>query len=208
MKWQKLGMIFSAEAHGLLYSKSPQAVVFDDFVRVYFSTCRTDGNKLISYVKYADFSKDFSSMLRLSQHTVLDDGKLGCYDEHGVFPISPVQTDNRFLAYLSGWTRRVSVSLDTGIGLAESFDNGHTFIRLGDGPVVTSSLDEPFLVIDGFVRKYDNLFHMWYIYGTNWRIQNESIEPERTYIIGHAVSDDGVDWTKEGRRIIPEKFDG
>ena len=208
MNWQKLGMIFSTEEHGLLYAKSPQAVVFDDFVRIYFSTCRTDGQKLVSYVKFADYTKDFSAMLHLSQHTVLEDGKLGCFDEHGVFPISPVQVDNRLLAYLSGWTRRVSVSLDTGIGLAESFDNGNTFIRLGDGPVVTSSLDEPFLVIDGFVRKYGHLFHMWYIYGTNWQFQKESVEPDRTYIIGHAVSDDGVNWKKEGKRIIPEKFEG
>jgi len=207
MKWQKLGMIFSAEKQGLLYAKSPQAVVFDDFVRIYFSTCQADGNKLISFVKYADYTRDFSSMLSISQHTVLEDGKLGCYDEHGVFPFSPLQTDGRLLAYISGWTRRVSVSCDSGIGIAESFDNGNTFVRLGDGPVLSSSLHEPFLVIDGFVRKFDNQFHIWYIYGTDWRIQKDGIEPERTYKITHAVSEDGINWRKEGRQIITNKFE-
>ena len=207
MKWQKLGMIFSTEKHGLFYSKSPQAVVFNDFVRIYFSTCRTDGNKLISYVKYADYTKDFSTILTLSRNTVLEDGKLGCYDEHGVFPFSPLQINDRLLAYISGWTRRVSVSCDSGIGIAESFDNGNTFIRLGDGPVLSSSLHEPFLVIDGFVRKFKNLFHMWYIYGTDWHIRREDTEPERTYKIAHAVSEDGIDWKKEGRQIIPDKFE-
>jgi len=203
MEWQKSGMIFSTEE----YSKSPQTVVFDDFVRIYFSACRIDGSKLVSYVKYADFSKDFSAILSLSQNTVLGDGKLGCYDEHGVFPFSPLQTDGRLLAYISGWTRRVSVSCDSGIGIAESFDNGNTFVRLGDGPVLSSSLHEPFLVIDGFVKKYDNQFHMWYIFGTDWRMGTEGAEPDRTYKIGHAVSEDGINWNKEGRQIISDKFE-
>ena len=203
MKWQKTGMIFSAED----FARSPQAAVFDDYVRIYFSAARKEGNKMYSYVRYADYSKDFSAMLRVSQHTVLERGKTGCYDEHGVFPLSPLQTDGRLLGYLSGWTRRVSVSVDTGIGVAESFDNGDTFVRLGDGPVLSSSLHEPFLVLDGFVRKYDNQFHMWYIYGTDWHTVKEGAEPDRTYIIGHAVSDDGVNWKKEGRRIIPGKFE-
>lgn len=207
MKWQKLGMIFSAKEHGLVFSKSPQAVVFDDFVRIYFSTCRPDGGKIISYIKYADYAKDFSAMLRLSQHTVLDIGKLGCYDEHGIFPFSPVQTDDRLLSYISGWSRRVSVSCETGIGIVESFDNGDTFVRLGDGPILSSSLHEPYLVVDAFVRKYDNQYHMWYIYGTDWHMKHEDSEPDRVYKIACAVSADGLNWKKEGRQIIPDKFD-
>ena len=203
MKWQKSGKIFSTEE----FARSPQAVVFDDFIRIYFSATRKDGNKMYSYVKYVDYSKDFSTMLRVSQHTVLERGKLGCYDEHGVFPLNPLQTDGRLLGYISGWTRRVSVSVDTGIGIAESLDNGNTFVRLGDGPVLSTSLHEPFLVLDGFVKKYENQFHMWYIYGTDWRFGKEGAEPDRTYKIGHAVSDDGINWKKEGRQIITDKFE-
>jgi len=203
MEWQKLGQIFSTEE----FARSPQAVVFDDFVRVYFSAARKDGNKMYSFVQYADCAKDFSTMLHISKHTVLEDGKLGCYDEHGIFPFSPLQTDDRLLGYISGWSRRVSVSIETGIGIAESFDNGNTFVRLGDGPFLSSSLHEPFLVMDGFVRKYDNQFHIWYIYGTEWRFAKEGKEPDRTYKIGHAVSVDGINWKKEGRQIIADKFD-
>jgi hypothetical protein len=207
MKWQDFGQIFYAEKYGFDYAKSPQAVVFDDYVRIYFSTCRTDGNKLVSYIKFADYTHDFSSMLRLSQHTVIEDGKLGCYDEHGIYPFSPTQTDNRLLAYISGWSRRVSVSCEVGIGIAESFDNGETFVRLGDGPILSSSLHEPFLVVDGFVRKYENQFHMWYIYGTGWSAKYAGAEPDRTYKIAHAVSNDGINWKREGRQIIPDKFE-
>lgn len=205
MIWKKLGMIFSAEQYDLIYAKSPQAIVFDDYIRVYFSTCREDGKKLHSFVKYIDYSKDFSTILNISKDTVLTDGKLGCYDEHGVFPFSPLKYNNRLLGYISGWTRRVSVSCDSGIGLAESFDNGNTFTRLGDGPVLSTSLEEPFLVIDGFAKYYDEIFHMWYIYGINWQTKEQENEPDRTYRIAHATSQDGINWRKEGRLIIEPK---
>ncbi len=114
MRWKKYGQIFVPQEHGMEYAKSPQAVVFEDFVRVYFSACKKDGEKLISYVCFADFSKDFQTILRTKKQ-VLEDGKIGCFDEHGIFPFSPVRVDGKIWAYTSGWSRRVSVSVDTGI---------------------------------------------------------------------------------------------
>ena len=47
MKWRKLGKIFDPTQHGLpngcvQFAQSPQALVFDDFVRIYFSTRAVD----------------------------------------------------------------------------------------------------------------------------------------------------------------------
>lgn len=186
-----------------MYAKSPQAVVFEEFVRIYFSACRQDGEKLVSYVCFADFSKDFSRVLRVSRQ-VLADGKLGSFDEHGIFPFSPVRLDGKIWAYTSGWSRRISVSVDTGIGLAVSEDGGESFHRVGEGPVLTSSLAEPFLVVDGFVRQYQGRFHMWYIYGREWKKYAQNAQPERIYKIGHAVSADGIQWQKEGIALLPD----
>ncbi len=80
-----------------------------------------------------------------------------------------------------------------------------TFHKLGDGPILTSSLHEPFLVCDPFVQHFRNLFHMWYIYGTRWVRFVDQGEPDRTYVIGHAVSEDGIHWRKEGRAIIEQR---
>lgn len=205
MSWKKRGMIFNAEQHGLYYAKSPQAVAFEDYARVYFSTCERDGEKLISQVSYADFNYDFQKCLKVSDHYVINRGNLGCYDEHGIFPFSPVNTGAEIYAYLSGWTRRISVSADAGIGLAVSTDGGEHFQRLGDGPVLTASLHEPLLVADGFVRKIREEYHMWYIYGSRWITGGqEQTEPQRVYKIAHAVSEDGIVWVKEGRSIIPD----
>ncbi|AIQ71705.1 hypothetical protein [Paenibacillus graminis] len=210
MKWHRVGpkdgLIFDPQEYGLNFAKSPQAVVYDTYLRVYFSFCKIDERqKYISEVAFIDIDKTFSKILNLST-SVLANGELGCFDEHGVFPFSPFKYEGKIYGYTSGWSRRVSVSTDTGIGLTISNDGGKTFKRVGNGPVLTSSLEEPFLVIDGFVRYFNGLFHMWYIYGTQWIQFPGQNEPDRVYKIGHAVSNNGLDWEREGRQIISEKI--
>lgn len=206
MNWKRYGLIFSPQKYGIEYAKSPQVILFEKFVRVYFSACKKDKNsKLISYVCFADFTKDFQEVLDFTKQ-ILPEGELGCFDEHGIFPFSPLRNGDEIWAYTSGWTRRVSVSVDTGIGLVVSKDGeGRSFERIGTGPVFASSLTEPFLVTDGYVRKFQNQFHMWYIFGQDWKTYKQGQEPERIYKIGHAVSKDGIDWMRDGIYIIPEK---
>lgn len=97
--------------------------------------------------------------------------------------------------------------MDTAIGLAFSRDDGLTFQRIGDGPVLAASLHEPCLVGDGFVKVIGGAFHMWYIYGAGWKKCDSHALPERIYKIGHAVSRDGVEWIKEeARQIISNRL--
>jgi predicted GH43/DUF377 family glycosyl hydrolase len=213
MRWVRLGRIFDPTLHKLPngcgeYAQSPQALVFDDFVRIYFSTRAVDTNgKFLSHVAFVDMRKDLRTMLRVSGHTVIPLGGLGCFDEHGIFPMNVLRVGDVVYGYTCGWNRRVSVSVDTAIGLAISRDHGLTFQRIGDGPILAPSLKEPYLVGDGFVRQIDGGFHMWYIFGTNWSRYASDAGPDRTYKIGHAVSDDGIQWRKEeGRRIIADRL--
>jgi len=213
MKWKKLGKIFDPLEHKLFddyvgYAQSPQVLIFNDFIRIYFSTRKQSENgKFISHIQYVDMNKQFTKVLNTSRHEVISVGELGCYDEHGIFPINILDYDKKIYAYLSGWSRRISVSVETGIGLAMSCDSGETFQRVGNGPVLSASLNEPYLVVDGFVKNYNNLFHMWYIYGTEWTQKDINEEPERTYKIGHATSKDGINWNKDLKQIISENID-
>ena len=150
--------------------------------------------------------KSFGEILQVSAEPVIELGKLGCFDEHGIFPMNVLRHNGSIYAYTCGWQRRVSVSVDTGIGFATSDDDGMTFKKLGDGPILTSSLHEPFLVGDPFVKHYDGRFHMWYIFGTHWKQFAGHSFPDRVYKIGHAVSDDGISWRRDGRQIVDEKF--
>lgn len=214
MKWKKLGKIFDPKNFDLPkgcseYAQSPQALVFEDFVRIYFSTRLRDQSKgkFLSHIAYVDMSKDFSNVLDISKNNPIELGELGCFDEHGIFPINILRHENVVLAYTSGWSRRVSVSVDTAIGLAISHDNGVSFKRVGNGPVLASSPREPYLIVDGFVKHYGNQFHMWYIFGTSWKQYLADQAPDRIYKIGHAISNDGVQWTKEdGHQIISDRI--
>ncbi len=213
MKWEKLGQIFEFEKSPLKDNfvsqvQSPQAVVFENFVRIYFCTRKKDASgKFLSHVQFVDYDKKFEKILNYSNHEVIPLGNLGCFDEHGIFPISPIKINDKIYAYTSGWSRRISVDVDSGIGLAISEDNGKTFKKLGEGPILTTSLYEPFLVCDGLVRKFEDKFYMFYIFGQKWSEETEGKIPERVYKIAYATSDDGINWRKMNRCIIEDKID-
>lgn len=210
MKWEKIGIVFTPQDYNLPnnckdFAQSPQVLPLEDFNRVFFSTREVDNNgKFLSHIAYVDFSKDFSKILGVADKEVIELGDLGTYDEHGIFPLNVLDDGERVLGFIGGWSRRISVSVETSIGLAISYDKGITFKRYGKGPVLTSSFDEPFLVGDPFVQKYKGLFHMWYIYGIRWIESKVETEPQRVYKIGHAFSHDAINWTKTNRQLIPD----
>lgn len=214
MKWKKLGKIFDPTQHKLpndclQFAQSPQALVFEHFVRIYFSTRSVDksNGKYLSHIAFVDMQKNFREVIRVSDKTVIPLGELGTFDEHGIFPMSIMRHGDAVYGYTCGWNRRVSVSVDTAIGLAISRDDGLTYQRIGAGPVLAASLHEPCLVGDGFVKVIGGIFHMWYIFGTGWKRFSSDAPPDRTYKIGHAISNDGINWVKEeSRQIIADRL--
>lgn len=214
MKWKKLGKVFDPTFVKLpsgceQFAQAPQALVFDDFVRVYFSTRTVDiGNgKYLSHIAFVDMDKSLHDVIRVSENTVIPLGGLGCFDEHGIFPMNVMRHGDAIYGYTCGWSRRISVSVETAIGLAISRDDGLSFQRVGNGPVLAASLHEPCLVGDGFVKVIGDTFHMWYIFGIGWRRYASDVPPDRIYKIGHAVSKNGIAWVKEeGRQIIVDRL--
>lgn len=212
MKFIKLGKIFDPTDHVLPnncmeYAQSPQVVVFDNFVRIFFSARERDHlGKFISHVLYVDFDTKFEKVLDVSRSAVISLGDLGCFDEHGIFPLSPLKEQGRILGFTTGWNRKVSTSADSGIGLAVSLDGGETFEKYGNGPIMTANLQEPFLVGDAFVRQYFGVYHMWYIYGLRWITSDSEPIPQRVYKIGHATSLNAVDWNRTGTPLIPDRL--
>ncbi len=210
MKWEKLGKIFDptvAENVPGIFAQSPQVLVFDEFVRIYFSTRVTDpkNGKYLSHVAYIEMDKSFRKILKRSDQPVIALGVPGSFDEHGIFPINLVRNGNEVWAYTCGWSRRVSVSVETGIGLAISTNEGVSFEKAGPGPVLTASMQEPFLVGDAFVYRESEGWHMWYIFGTKW-IDSREEETARVYKIGYAYSTNGIEWIKAGRQILTDKL--
>jgi hypothetical protein len=214
MRIEKMGKVFDPHDHALTdgcvsYAQSPQVLMRDDGVRVYFSTRSVDaeGGKFRSRIAFVDMTADLKTVTGISGQTVIPLGDLGAFDEHGIFPMNVIRVGSEVWGYTCGWNRRVSVSVDTAIGRVVSKDGGTTFQRLGKGPVLGPGLNEPFLVGDGFVLRDSHAFHMWYIFGTRWIRESAAAPPDRVYKIGHATSVDGIDWIKQdGVPIIPDRL--
>jgi len=207
-RWQKLGLVFNARAYPdrpwlREFAQAPASLILNDAVRIYFS-CRppADANgQYVSRSAWVDLDRgDLTRILRVADEPILSLGDPGCFDEFGTYPVSVIPVGDRLRAYFAGWTRCVSVPFNVAIGVAESSDGGATFTRLGPGPVIPYSLDEPFVMSGPKIRFFNGLYHLFYIAGSKWKMV--AGRPEPVYRIRMASSVDGLTWVKHGRNLI------
>ena len=207
-KWEKLGKVFTPQnvpdrSWLQEFAQAPATLVFDDFVRVYFS-CRPCADKFGQYVSYSAYvdldRRNLFNVRQVSEHPILSLGGLGEFDEFGTYPVSVIRNGPEVRAYYAGWTRCESVPFNVAIGLAISGDDGETFSKLGTGPVLSYSPDEPFVLSGPKVRRFNNTWYLWYIAGRKWKMVDGRAEP--VYKIRHATSINGIDWEKGNRDLI------
>ncbi len=212
-RWQKLGRVFNpGEITGRpwlqTFAQAPATLLFDTFVRVYFS-CRPAPDaqgQFVSYSAFADFDRrDPTRLLAVSQQPILPLGGLGTFDEFGTYPVSVIRDGDRVRAWYAGWTRCVSVPFNVSIGSAVSHDGGCTFEREGTGPVLGHSLDEPFVVSGPKIRRFDGRWYLFYIAGRRWIM--DAGRPEPVYRIRLATSEDGEHWTRLNRDLIESRIE-
>jgi hypothetical protein len=212
-KWEKLGRVFNPrEIQGRSwlheFAQAPCTLLFDDFVRVYFS-CRPapDANgQYRSYSAFVDIERTNPfAVLRLGAEPILPLGNLGEFDEFGIYPVSVLRDGDRVLAYYGGWTRCESVPFNVAIGAAQSRDGGETFRKLGRGPILSYSADEPFVLSGPKIRRFGDRWYLFYIAGRKWTLVDG--RPEPVYKIRMAWSSDGIAWTKVGRDLIENRLE-
>lgn len=211
--WKKLGKAFSPqEIEGRPWLKefaqAPSTLVFDDFVRVYFS-CRppadADG-RYVSYSAYVDLERgDLFKIRHVAERPILKLGGVGEFDEFGTYPVSVFRDGDQIRAYYAGWTRCESVPFNVAIGCALSSDGGKTFAKLGTGPVLGYSPDEPFVLSGPKIRRYGNRWHLFYIAGRKWKLVDGRAEP--VYKIRMATSEDGIHWQKLNKDLIESRVE-
>jgi len=210
--WQKLGRIFDPvefKNTGWMseFAQAPSSLIFDDFVRVYFS-CRPRPDKNGQYTSrsaYVDLDRrNLLKILKVSSEPVLELGELGTFDEFWTYPMSVLREGDDIHAYYGGWTRCESVPFNVAIGYAVSKDGGETFKRIGKGPILSYSPDEPLILSGPKIRKFGNTWRLWYIAGRKWKIVDG--KPEPIYKIRMASSMDGISWTKLNKDIISDRL--
>lgn len=214
-RWNKLGQVFDPSQHRSTdrpwldeYAQAPATLIFEDFVRVYFS-CRPplgEDGQFVSYTAYVDLDrKNLFNIVNLAYKPILTLGKKGCFDEFGTYPASVIRVGDELRCYYAGWTRCVSVPFNVGIGIAKSTDDGKTFERSGDGPILPYTVEEPYTISGPKIRKFNDKYYLFYVAGNAWmKIDGRS---EISHRIRVAVSDDGLNWTRQNKDIIPNFWD-
>ncbi len=211
--WKKLGKVFDPrEVKGKSwineFAQAPAVLIFDKFIRVYFS-CRSlpdENGQYVSYSAFVDLNRNnLFEILNIAKEPILELGQRGTFDEFGTYPVSVIRNGEDVVAYYGGWTRCESVPFNVAIGMAISKDNGETFKKPGNGPVLSYSIHEPFVLSGPKIRRYNDRWYLFYIAGSKW-ISNNG-KPEPVYKIRMATSDDGINWVKSDKDLIENKIE-
>ena len=189
--------------------QSPAVVPFGNFYRMYFCSRKlidsTDGN-FVSKLYSIDLEKDSFRILSNSRQEIASTGDCGTFDEFGMTPVSAISLKNQTHLYYAGWSRAISVPYTAAIGvLIEDLQDPPKFKRLFKGPVISFDENDSFLMGSPRVKEYKGKLFMFYVGGTRW--DDSSGNPEPTYKIRMAISDDGYNWKKIGQNLISDSID-
>lgn len=210
-EWEKRGVVFNPTRNierpswRWNYAQGVNTLELNDRIRTYFC-CREKPDELgrtVSRVSYVDLDKENPMhIIKVADHPCFNVGALGTFDEFGTYPFSVIRSNNIIYGYYGGVTRCESVPFNVAIGCVLSKDGGNTFQRLGPGPILGYSPDEPFVVCSPKVRIFNGKWYMFYSAGREW-VKGEN-RPEIYYKLRLATSNDGINWTRENRDIISD----
>jgi predicted GH43/DUF377 family glycosyl hydrolase len=203
---ERVGLI--CRPAGLPWSRSHCAVPFvqplsPSTYRIHFSTRDAQNRSSGAWAEF-EATRRGLSLLRFAPKPSIEPGRLGTFDDAGAMPSSIVQNGDRLMMYYSGWTRGGTVPFHFFIGLALSSDNGETFERVSEAPVLGRNRHDPLLAGAPWVLKDGGMFRMWYVSGTEWTLgSGGDANPVHHYTIKHATSDDGIAWQTNDRLCLP-----
>lgn len=208
MRWVKKGHIFKPDG-GVDWMQShaqipvPMKLKEQNRLRIYFST-RQNGLTQPAFIE-TDLD-DPSRILHVHKSRLWEHGEIGTFDESGIMPASFVDLGDKVYMYYVGWNIKVKTSYHLAAGIAVSYDQGVSFQKYSQGPILDRSLNDPIWATIPCVRIENDVFRMWYISCTGWKVING--KPEPLYLIKYGESQDGISWRLWDEPVIDYKYDG
>lgn len=206
MTWTNRQLIFDPLAHPTwagTHAQVPTPLVYTDFIRVYYADREPSGR---SFTTYVDVDRnDPTRIVNYRKDRILDFGAPGTFDDDGVMPSFALRHEGQVWLYYSGWNRGVTVPYRNSVGIAVSDDDGTTFRRLFEGPVLERNRTEPYIAVTPTIVREGDLWRMWYISGTHWVNVEGRFEP--VYVIKYCYSYDGLDWIRPNHLCIQPRHE-
>ena len=196
--WTKKGLLYCPSGE-ISWSKTHAQVPLaesrkDSSIRVYFSTRDQLGKTRPAFV---DLNSKDLTVIQISQKPLLELGKLGEFDDSGVMPSWVIDHGGKKYMYYIGWNERKSTPYHNSIGIAVSEDNGDTWEKMFNGPIIDRTHLEPhFCGTSCVIIDEDRVWKNWYLSCTGW-ISYKG-KPEPRYHLKYAESTDGITWRREG----------
>jgi hypothetical protein len=200
VRWRKLGRVYCAnDEHGWSSSHAycPTAFLRDDGERIRVLCAFLDADRIgrCGWVDVA--AEDPTRVLDVSATPALDVGVPGTFDEHGVTPLSLVRLPaGASRLYYAGWQRGVGVRYTLFLGAADSDDEGASFRRVSQAPLLDRSDGELYTRSSALVVPAGKRWRMWYAGGSDWVGMGADAKPR--YALRHVWSEDGVVWPRNG----------
>lgn len=144
-------------------------------------------------------------VLRVSDVPVLSPGVPGGFDDSGIGIGSIVAGPNRTSRiYYMGWNISALVPWRNSIGIAMGDLVAPDFHRFSKGPIMDRSPEDPFTLSYPWVLATDSTWHMWYGSNLDWG----ATKADMNHVIKHAISQDGLNWHRDGRVAVGFVHDG
>lgn len=195
--WIKLGRLFQAKGQRdwmVSHTATPSVRnLGHGGFRVYFGTRDGLGRPRVGYVE-TNVRERPLKVGRISELPVLDVGPCGHFDDNGVYPGTVIPIPGGLRMYYSGRSNGERPLYYMSIGSALSVNDGESFDREFDYPVLTRGPGDPWMVTTPCVMAQAGLWLMWYTSGIDWPGGWGSTVSR--YHVRHARSFDGISWDR------------
>lgn len=202
MKWKKKSLIYSPPLDGSWRDNSaltPTAFLLNDnIIRNYVSFRDLKGTGRIGYVDVN--ANNPSEVLKISESPVLDIGQDGMFDDNGVILGDVIRIENNIHMYYVGFQLVNKSKFLAYSGLAISEDNGETFHRYKQTPILDRENEGLYIRAIHSVIYEDKKFKIWYATGNGWENINGVDYPQ--YDINYIESTDGIHFKENGIKCI------
>lgn len=202
MKWKKLGHVFRQDGSlgwRLNSALTPTPFLLNEqTIRVYAGFRDEEG---ISRIGYVDLDAGNPTKVKgISAQPVLSRGRDGCFDDNGVILGDVMRHGDRLRMYYVGFQQVKRAKFLAFTGLAESEDNGETFIRISQAPVLDRTDNATTIRAIHTAMYEDGLWKIWYAVGDDWFPINGIPYPK--YNIWYTESKDGISFPQQGTLCV------
>ena len=202
MQWTKKGLVYCPDgtsnwARNSALTPTPY-LISPDVIRVY---CGFRDDSGVSRIGYVDVESDNpTKVIGVSQTPVLDIGVPGAFDDNGMLLGDLIQVGNELRLYYVGFQLGTKAKFLAFTGLAVSTDNGNSFVRYSQAPIMDRSSNGLYINAIHSIHRENGKYRVWYARGNGWEIINGKPYPQ--YDIWTTDSDDGITFTGKRSECI------